>query len=189
MRTLFLLAFALLAVGFLDAQPAKDRPHNDAIRDILLLADNLDAKDCFARAKKIALKHDSCDISQIFSFRFRGGAGIGSAAESRSTNSIDWLVRGWAGTKPPTKEKLQKHQADLIKTARVLQAMAELAPHRMPPHFKDDKRMEAWKIVAQDFKVQTRELREGIEKTDATMVNAAAVRMLKTCTACHNLAF
>src|SRR5262245_31412136 len=116
--------------GLIGAQAAPDRPREEAVLAILKLADNLKAKDVAARAEKIVKEYDSCGVSVIFRLRRHGGAGVGSIAKTPNENSIDYLVRRWAGNGPPTKEELEKHQGDLAKTARVLQAMAELAPFR-----------------------------------------------------------
>ena len=168
---------------------AGERPHNDAVTAILKLADNLNAKDAGQTARTIVRDHDGCDISQIFRPRSRGGAGVGSIATTPGANSIDHLVRRWASDKPPTAEQLKKHQTDLLKMARVLQAMAELAPHRMPMYPKGDKRIEEWPKVTHDFKIHTRDLREGIEALDADRVRATAVKLENTCNRCHTIAF
>src|SRR5262249_8465875 len=117
----------------------------------------------------------------------RGGAGIGCAAESPNADSIDRLVRRWAGNKPPTKKELQEHQADLLRAARVLQAMAELAPFRQPAYDKGDKRIEEWRQVAGDFKAVPWELRQGIQQADAVQVRDTALKLNQTCNRCHNL--
>jgi hypothetical protein len=196
MRSFHLLTVGLLTLtaGALAAQ--QERPHGDAVKAILKLADGLEAADVPEQARKIVKDYDSCDISQVFRARRYGGAGIGTAADlsgipkNNSANSIEALVRVWAGKKPPTQADLEKHQADLLKTARVLQAMAELAPYRLPhPYMKNEKKVQEWARIAQDFKAQTRELREGIQEKDATRVRATMLRLNDTCTNCHNVAF
>src|SRR5262245_55363427 len=179
----------LTLAGLLGAQAPPDRPHSEAVLAILKLADNLDAKDVAMQAEKIVKEHDSCDISEIFRPRRFGGAGIGRLGAKPNENSIDHLVRRRAGNKPPTKEELQKHRTDLVKTTRVLQAMAELAPFRMPPRYKgNDKKIAEWNQVTAEFKVNTRDLRERIEKADATKVRETVLKLQQVCNQCHSLA-
>src|SRR5262245_36816928 len=161
MRSLFLpfLGLLTLVAGMCAAEPAvQDRPQRAAVKAILQLADNLDVGDVAKRAQALVAAHDSCEISSVFRPRKYGGAGIGSAAATPAVNSIDHLVQRWSGTSPPTREELEKHQADLARTARVLRAMAELAPFRTPGFKKGDPRIEEWQQVARDFKAVTREL-------------------------------
>src|SRR5262245_3623958 len=192
MRVMFqclgVLTLAAVCVG---AQiPAQQqRPYGEAVKDILDLADHLQDMDVAKRAKAIVTQHDSCDISRVFTARQRGGAGIGAVATKPTENSIDHLVRKWAGGKPPTAEELKKHQYDLVRVSRVLQTMAELAPFRMPPYPARDKRIDEWRKVAQDFKSITRDLRHGIEEADAVRVRTTVVRLQQTCNRCHELAF
>jgi hypothetical protein len=153
------------------------------------LADNLKAMDVSCRAETIVKKYDSCDISTIFTIRRRGGAGIGTAAETAATNSIDHLVRRWSGKKPPTAQELKAHQTDLLRVARVLQAMAELAPHRVPGYKEGDKRIGEWLKISADFKTVTRELREGIEQLDAAGVGKTSLKLQQTCNQCHTMVF
>src|SRR5207302_5746810 len=99
---------------------------------------------------------DSCEISTVFIMRRagRGGAGIGSAVQAGHKDRIDELVRDWAGPRPPTQAELRMHQKDLLRVARVLQTMAELAPYRMPgflPKVKEQK-AEEWRKASADFK-------------------------------------
>jgi hypothetical protein len=192
----FVLGFAvaLLATAQPPAQkpPAQKQEFRPAIAAILNLADNLDASDVAEHAKKIVTTHDSCDISQIFTPRRnnRGGPGIGSAVKAGHLDAISALVADWSGAKPPTHKELEAHQTDLLKVARVLQAMAELAPYRGPLVLPqgNKKKAEEWQAVSAQFKVVTRELRDAIQKSDATQTRKVAVRLQQTCTACHAVA-
>jgi hypothetical protein len=182
------LVFAVALCG--RAQPdVTKRPHGPAVIEILKLAEQLEAKDVAARAKTLVETHDSCDISQVFTLRRGGGAGIGSAAEAGHRDSIHHLVHDWAGAKPPTQAELKAHQKDLQRTARVLQAMAELAPYRLGqfgPMMK--KKLEPeWGRVSAQFKSVTREFREAIGTMDPKETRRAVVNLQKTCAACHLL--
>lgn len=186
------LGAVALGLGLALAAAAQQGPQTErypGVAAILKLADNLDAKDVAAQAQKIVKEFDSCDISQVFTLSKRGGAGIGSAATDGFRDSIDDLVRKWAGARPPTEKQLKAHKTDLLKAARVLQAMAELAPYRMPLLIpkSNEKKLEQSREVVKDFRAVTRQLRDAIDKTDAVETRKAAVRLDKTCNACHIL--
>jgi hypothetical protein len=123
-----------LGVGlFASAQPeAPTEETRPAVTAILKLAANLDRGDTSREARKIVAVHDSCDLSSVFSMKRRGGVGIGSAVKAGHKDSIEHLVRNWSGAQPPTREEVETHRQDLLQVAQVLQAMAELAPYRMP---------------------------------------------------------
>jgi hypothetical protein len=188
-RILGIVALGLGLVLVAAAQPAP-KPPRPAVAAILKLADDLEAKDVPLRARKIVEEHDSCSISQVFTLGQRGGAGVGSAVKAGHKNSLEDLVRNWSGNRPPTREELDTHQKDLLRAARVLQTMAELAPFRLP-HIGipvNEKRTEEWRKVSAEFKEVTRDLRDSIERTDPTEARKAAVRLQQTCNACHKVA-
>jgi hypothetical protein len=137
------------------------------------------------------VEYDGCEISQVFTLKRprRGGLGIGSAVKAGHKDSIDDLVRGWSGPRPPTRDELETHQQDLLQVARVLQAMAELAPFRAQIYVpRDNKPMaESWQQVSAEFKVVTRALRDAIERTDPAETRRVAVRLQRTCSTCHKL--
>jgi hypothetical protein len=178
-----------LALGAAAQPQAQKQEFRPAIVAILLLADNLHARDVAEHAKKIVDTHDSCDISQVFTPRRnnRGGPGIGSAVKAGHLDAISALVADWSGSKPPTQKELETHQTDLLKVARVLQAMAELAPYRgalvLPRG--NEKKAEEWKAVSAQFKTVTRDLHHAIYQRDAAETRKVAVRLQQTCNACH----
>jgi hypothetical protein len=161
----------------------------DAVPAIVELADNLDRPDLERKARYIVSKYDSCDISQIFQPKSNGGAGIGSAVQAGHKDSIKSLVQHWSGPKPPTEIELRTHRKDLLKTARVLKVMAELAPFRLalivPKN--DAKKVEFMNKVIVDFKASTRDLHDAIEKTEPVATRKAAVFLNQTCNNCHEL--
>ena len=189
--TRFLAVAVLGATAVLAAQAQQPRPRKSpTVAAILKLADTLETADVPARARQIVEELDACDMPVIFTKVQRGGAGIGSAAQAGHPDSIEGLVGDWAGKKPPTKQELTAHQKDLIRTARILQVMAELAPYRVhiyvPKH--DAPNTERWFRVSADFKEVARDFRAAIESTDPTRTRAAAVRLQRTCHACHGVA-
>jgi hypothetical protein len=169
------------------APPTKPYP---AVAAILELADHLDRPGLALRAKWIVDKFDSCDISTVFRPAKSGGAGIGSAVQAGHTNSIQNLVQHWSGPKPPTKNELQVHRADLLKVARVLKVMSELAPLRLalvvPKN--DQKRVEAMHKVTGEFKAVARDLHDAILKAEPTAAHKAAIQLNQTCMNCHAVA-
>jgi len=192
-RFLTVMALGLALAVAATAQPqAAEQKFRPAVAAILKLAENLDSNDVASHAKKIVETHDSCDISQVFAPRRsgRGGPGIGSAVGAGHLNAISALVADWSGTKPPTKKELETHQKDLLQVARVLQAMAELAPYRGPVVLPkgNDKKAEEWQAVSAQFKTVTRDLREAIQNSDAARTRKVAVRLQQTCNACHAVA-
>ena len=102
---------------------------------------------------------------------------------------IDDLVRDWAGAKPPTQKELDTHRMDLVRTARVLQTLAEMAPHRVDIYIQknDVQRKEQWFKAAADFKVVTGEFRAALEQADLARTRNSAVKLQQTCTACHKV--
>lgn len=173
--------------------PAPEQPVGSGVAAILKLADNLEGKDVSLRAKTIVKDHeDSCGISVVFSMKSSGGLGIGSAVQAGHKDSIEHLVRDWSGDKPPTREELQTHQKDLLQVARVLQAMAELAPHRMMRMRSRDSQgkeqtAEDWRKMTGEFQGSTRDLRDAIQQNDPAEARGAAVRLQQACYTCHKL--
>lgn len=186
-RSLAALALGLAAALVAGAQPTVRKI--PVVIEIVKLADTLEQGNVSARGKKIIDTFDACDMPMIFRLKERGGAGIGSAAQAGHKNSIDDLVRDWAGRKPPTQKELDAHRMDLVRTARVLQTLAEMAPHRVDIYIpkNDEKRKEQWFKVAADFKVVTGEFREALEQADVTRTRNIAVKLHKTCMACHQV--
>jgi hypothetical protein len=193
-RVLGLITFGL-GVGLVaHAQPGTpERKINPTVAEVLKLADCLERPDVSVRAKKIVDDPDNaCDISLVFR-RTRprgGGVGIGSAVKAGHQNSIDDLIRDWSGRRPPTKDELHTHQKDLLQVARVLQAMAELAPFRVHIYVprNDQQKAAEWQKVSADFKAITRALREAIDQRDPAETRNVAIRLQRTCDACHQLA-
>jgi hypothetical protein len=155
------------------------------------LADSVDQADVTVRAKKIVDDLDACEVSRVFTVTRprRGGVGIGSAVQAGHKDSIEDLVRDWSGPRPPTKDELQTHQKDLLQVARVLQAMAELAPFRKEIYVpaNNEKMAKDWRKVSAEFKTVSRDLRDAIDKTDEVQTRRVAVRLQRTCNTCHQL--
>ena len=183
------VAVGLGAMLFAVAQAQPPGRKVPVVMEIIKLADTLEQGNVSARGKKIIDTFDACDMPMIFRVKERGGAGIGSAAQAGHKNSIDDLVRDWAGAKPPTQKELDTHRMDLVRTARVLQTLAEMAPHRVDIYIpkNDEQRKEQWFKVAADFKVVTGEFRAALEQADLARTHNSAVKLQKTCTACHQV--
>lgn len=69
----------------------------------------------------------------------------------------------------------------------MLQAMAELAPHRGPLLLPkgNEKKAEEWRAVSAQFKTVTRDFHDAIQKRDAAETRKVAIRLQQTCNACH----
>jgi hypothetical protein len=192
-RVLGILALGACATLVASAQPGT--PANNlgpTVAAVLKLADNLDRADVSAQAKKMVSDLDACEMSRVFGQKTpqRGGVGIGSAVKAGHKDSIEELVQDWSGPKPPTREELKTHRKDLLRVARVMQAMAELAPHRFDLYrpLNNKKWDQDWRQVSAQFKTTSQALHDAIEKVDPAETRQVAVRMQQTCNACHQLA-
>jgi hypothetical protein len=142
-------------------------PEKAAQNDIEKIAKDLAAKDVPERAKLIVKQHDSCDISSVFKMKRHGGFGIGKLTELGYQDSVEHFVINVGKRKTTTESDLEKYQADFLRVATMMQAMAELAPYRAPPHVKnDEKQTKKWAEVANDFKSKTAAFRKAIEEKD-----------------------
>jgi hypothetical protein len=185
-RLLTALALLLTLTALSAGQDTSKPNYTPAVKDIVALSQNLEARDVTERAARIVKEHDSCDISTIFRPGPRG-PGIGALAKAGHRNSIEALVKDYA-KKAPTAEELEQNQFDLMRTAKILQAMAELAPHR-GPLVTNPKNLPEWAKVSAEFKVTTREFRDAVQGKDPERVRKAAMSLEGTCNRCHNLVF
>lgn len=183
-RTLALALTITLAARATDPVPLNDR--QAAQLAILDLSNNLNAKNLSELARKIVADHDSCDISSIF--QNKRGLGIGKLTELGIPNSIDRFFSETARRKNLTEADLEKYRDDYLRVARIMQAMAELAPHRASESMqKDEKRLAAWQRVSADFKLKSADFRRAVEKTDPKLTRLAAVAMHQVCSDCHQV--
>jgi hypothetical protein len=174
----------------LRADPPPQDPRKAAQNDIEKIAKNLEAKDVAERAKLIVKEHDSCDISSVFKMARHGGFGIGKLTELGYQDSVERLVITLGQRKTTTESDLERYQEDFLRVAKMMQAMAELAPFRTPPHVRmDAKQTKQWSEVAADFKTKTAAFRKAIEEKDPKKVRLTVSTLYNTCQACHNLAF
>jgi hypothetical protein len=168
--------------------PERCDPRKAAQAAILELSEKLEQKDVEALARKIVKEHESEDISSVFQRLDRGGLGLGSYAKAvKHPNSVQALLNSLSRQQPPQK-LLNDHQVDLLRTAKVIQAMAELAPHRQPRYANPaDRRIQEWARVSAEFKKDSREFRLAIESREPIKVRSAADRLNHSCCDCHNL--
>ena len=177
-------AFSLLALKACETSPL-----NPTVAAVVRLSNELDRPNLSLHAKHLVDTLEICDVPLVFRQKKRGGPGIGSAVEAGHKDSINELVADWSGARPPTRLELERHQKDLLQVARILQAMAELAPHRVHIYVPKGNEAKArdWLRIAADFKTVTREFHQAIEDADPAQTRKVAVNLQKTCTACHNL--
>ena len=127
-----------LGWGVLLAEPPPDDPRKQAQAAIVKLSDNLEAKDVGERAKQIVEQYDSCDISSVFRRQRGGGLGIGKATGAKHPDSIEGLIADFSRRKTTTEAELEQYRDDYVRVAKVMQAMAELAPYRGAPFTRGD---------------------------------------------------
>jgi hypothetical protein len=177
-----------LGLGVLLAEPPPDNARQQAQAAILRLSDNLEGRDVGERAKQIVQQHDSCDISSVFRLKRQGGLGIGKAAEANHPDGIERLVLDMSRRKTTTEAELEQHRDDYLRVAKVMQAMAELAPYRGAPFTRQNpERVQAWQKVSAEFKQKTAAFRRAVEETDPKGVRTTALSLEQTCCACHVL--
>jgi hypothetical protein len=177
-----------LGCGVLLAEPPPDTARKQAQAAILRLADNLEGRDVAQRAKQIVQQYDSCDISSVFRLKRQGGLGIGQATEANHADGIDRLVLDLARRKTTTEAELEQYRDDYLRVAKVMQAMAELAPYRGTPFIRQNPdRALAWEQVSAEFKQKSAAFRRAIEEADPKQVRTKALSLQQTCCACHDL--
>jgi hypothetical protein len=186
------LAVGVVGLGLgwsvLPAEPPPDDPRVQTQAAIVKLSDNLEARDVGERAKRIVEQYDSCDISSVFRLKRSGGLGIGKAAEANHVNSVERLVLDFSRKKTTTEAELEQYRDDYVRVAKVMQAMAELAPYRGPPFTRGvPERVKAWENVSAEFKQKTAAFRRAVEDTDPKRVRTTAQSLEETCCACHVL--
>ena len=172
--------------ALMSAEPADSRQHAQAA--ILELAEHLNDRDVADRARKIVKEHDSCDISTIFQLKRRGGLGVGKLATSEMRDSVQLLIMQLANKKTNTEQHLEENQADYLRVAKVMQAMAQLAPFRGKEFTRgNEKKEKEWADLSLDFQQKTAEFRAAIEDRDPKKVRLAAFALNNTCCHCHQL--
>ena len=160
-------------------------PRQKAQAAIVKLSENLNAPDVATQAEKIVRENDSCDISSIFKLRERGGLGIGKAVEAGHRDGIEMVVADLAKKKTTTEGQLETYQDDYVRVAKILQAMAELAPYRGEQLVGSS--AVKWGVVSATFKEQTAAFRQALEEKDPKKVRSTAVKLRQTCCDCHEL--
>ena len=192
MRTMSIRALAVVIVMFglawnmLPADPPPDRS-KETQAAIVELSQHLGEKDVSDRAKKIVQDFKSDEISSIFVRKEGGGLGIGSLTQVTQQDSIERLVVQLARRKNITEAELDQYQADYAKVAKVMQAMAQLAPHRATEKIRrDEKLLKQWLETAADFQKKTADFRQAVEERDPKKVRTSALNLRHTCCDCHS---
>lgn len=173
--------------GLSFSQPPDNAKSTAAQKAIIELSENLDAADLPDRAARIVGEHESEHISSVFMQTRRGGMGVGKLAPSTlpHANSVDFLVRTWM-RKPPTAAELEKDRDEMLKITRVIRAMSELAPYRVPKDARPAVKKE-WAAVATEFHDTAAGLHTAVEKSDPAAIRDAARKLNNTCCHCHGL--
>jgi hypothetical protein len=188
LRLNFVIAGLIAGSAASMADPPKLRPRDRAVMAVEDFSNHLNDRDVADRAKKIVAEHDSCDISGFFMVRHIGGFGVGKLAKNRSQDSVHFLVLQLAKNKKLTESELDENQADYLRVAKGLQAMAQLAPYRGSEFTHGNKTKEkAWADVSVEFQRVTAKLRTAIEERDPKKVRLSAESLSQTCAHCHAL--
>lgn len=175
-----------LATATVWGSPATTESERKAQQAIVELSKQLGDPDVARRAKGIVTKHDSQDISSIFVPRRHGGLGTGKLAEAGFPDGIEGLL-SMLSRKPLEQETLKKHRGDLVRVVRIIQAMAELAPHRAVRFPPGDRRIQEWQDVSARFKARAQDLRDALMAFDTNHIRLAARELHHTCCDCHSL--
>jgi hypothetical protein len=182
------LALSLVLSSVVLAAPLPPRPltpEHAAQRAILQLATKLDTAAVPGLAQKIVKEHDSENISSVFKMKRRGGLGTGILPENQ--DGIERLVMAWS-RRGPSKDDLNKYEAEVIRTADVIRAMSELAPHRMAARSqRTPEQAKQLQQVADEFKGAALEFRSAAGAKDPARVKSAVTRLSHTCCECHSL--
>lgn len=190
-RWFLALTLALTGAVLVAAPVPPENGRTLAQKAILELSNHLDATDLKDRAKKLVREHESCDISSVFQNYNRRipELSIGTLKDLKIADRYDQLFNQLANRKNITEADLETHRADLLRVAKVMQAMAELAPYRGEDFIdpKNEKRLAAWAQVSAEFKVKSLAFRKAVEEADPKQVRLSAVAMNQACTNCHNV--
>ena len=192
--TVRLLAVGVMAVGIgwtaLRAEPAAQVDSTKKAQIAILdLSENLDARDVSERAKQIVKENLSEDISSVFRPKSSGGVGVGKLTEAGYRDNIQNLIAHLSNRRNTTEQLFEQYQVDFMRVAKLMQAMAELAPHRATERIqKNPKLAKEWQETAVDFKQKTKAFRTAIEEKDPKKVRLAARALNDTCCHCHGLA-
>jgi len=183
-----ILGLSLAAVTVAAPLPKKKDPQKAAQDAIVYLSERLDSPKVEELAKQIVREHESDNISSIFMLKSRGGLGTGYAPLAQR-DGIEVLIQTLA-RRAQTKENLEKARAELVRTARIMQAMAELAPHRLAlfPRTAGGQHAKEAREVSTEFEAATAEFREAVVEGDPTRVRTAATKLNNSCCHCHSVA-
>ncbi len=192
MRTTLALAIPILGMAVVTTRTSADNPQDDPAKKakaaqaaIIELSQYLDAPDAKARAQKIVREHAAEDISSTFMGTRFGGLGAGSLAVNPNSDGIDRLVRQWQ-FKGPTPAEIARNQPEMIRIAKIIRAMSELAPYRVPKTARPQVARE-WAEVAAQFHETALGLHTAVEKGESNTIRDAAKTLNQTCCHCHSL--
>jgi hypothetical protein len=192
MRAILAFAVPVLGLVVVTTRTSADSPAEDpnkaakaAQAAIISLSQNLDAPDVKERAEKIVREHASENISSTFMRTSHGGLGAGRLAINPNSDGIDRLVRQWQ-YKGPTTEEISRNRSEMIRIAKIVRAMSELAPYRVPKNARPQVARE-WAEVAAEFHETALGLHKAVEKGESTLIRDAAKKLNNTCCHCHGL--
>ena len=182
------LGLGRLVVGQTDDVTSYDKS-TMAQSAIIELGEMLVAKDVSERARRIVREHDSEHISSVFKIKKKGGLGIGKLTEIANTpDGIGVLMSRLSSRRTITEAEIEKYADDYRRVAKVLQAMAEVAPHRATKRVQKSAKLTAeWNEVTSEFKEGASSFRKAVDEIDPKMLRLAAGKLSNTCCHCHEL--
>jgi hypothetical protein len=183
------LGIGALAAGEPSSTSAEQK-RAAAQKAIIQLGDMIGEACAAQRAKQIVADHDSEDISSVFGNKPWGGLGVGKLAQNGlPRDSIERLINTLSRRKNITETEIEKYLDDYVRVAKVLQAMAELAPFRATENVKKSESLsKEWQEVARQFKEGALNFRKAVDGKDPKKLRLAAEKLQDTCCHCHGLA-
>jgi hypothetical protein len=185
------LGYGALRADTQDTAPTPEQLKRDkAQQAILNLSQNLNAPDVSEWAKAIVKEHHSEDISSVFKLKIRGGLGIGALTEAGfPQDGIERFIMLLSRRRTTSEAEIAKYQGEYLRVAKVMQAMAELAPHRATERVRKSPQLsKEWAEVVAEFKEGGANFRKAVEEQDPKKLRLAAAKMHNTCCHCHGLA-
>jgi hypothetical protein len=150
----------------------------------------LDLSGLPADTRPVPLKDlmDLDEVERLMKLRRVGGLGVGPApgAGPAHIDGIELKVIS-LNSNVPTPAELDAQAADLARAAAVTAAMAELLDVYAPAKKVGDKDPKFWKSRTDEMRAGASDLETAAKAKDAKRVRAAAVRLFKSCSECHEV--
>jgi hypothetical protein len=131
------------------------------------------------KAKALMKEADLKHVMTAYAPRARGGIGVGPP---RGGDGIELKLRRMMRTRL-TKGELAREKADLLRMARVIRVVNEVARHGGPGAAK---KKAQWKKFTNDLEKANADFAKAIDKGDTKAIKEAAGTVQASCLACHD---